>query len=133
MAPCWLWTSHIRHDRIVTATAAIHQAQQYQTSLRIHGKCVSSLPGWNADPDEGPGALITELKLTGKRLTIECDQKQKKFWLSISFPRDNFGYLEGESTGPLKAAYWRGEKLETKVIGRDTDIATLAKLLASRK
>jgi hypothetical protein len=130
VAPYWLWANHVRHERIVTATAAIQQAHEYQDLLRMHGKCAANLPGWEAEPDEGPEALSTQVKSTGKRLMIECDQKQKKFWVSISFPRDNYGYLEGHFAGPLKASYWRGGKLETRVISRDSDTDALARLLA---
>ena len=76
--PYWLWMGHVRHERIVTATAAIQQAQTYHALLRLQKKCVTSLPGWNAAPDEGPGALITQVKVTGKRLLVECDRQQQK-------------------------------------------------------
>jgi hypothetical protein len=130
VAPYWLWTTHVRHERIVTATAAIQQAQKYQALVRSHGKCVSSLPGWDTDAHERPGTLVTQVKVTGKRLMIECDQMEKKFWVSISFPRDNFGHVEGQFNGPLNAAYWRGEKLETSAILQDANTDELAKLLA---
>jgi hypothetical protein len=130
VAPYWLWTSHVRYERLATATAAIEQAQMYQARLRINRKCVSHLPGWNVDPEEGSGALATEVKPSGKRLTIECDQKNRKFWISISFPRDNFGYIEGQFNGPLKAVYWRGAKLESSAISEGVDADALARLLA---
>jgi hypothetical protein len=130
LAPFWLWSSHVRQERIVTATVAIHQALNYQSMLRTHGKCVSEFPGWNVDSDEGPGVLISQVKVTGTRLKIECDQKERKFSVSISFPRDDFGYIEGGFDGPAKIVCWRDAQLETKVISKGAVTETLAKLLA---
>jgi hypothetical protein len=129
-APFWLWSSHVRQERVVTATGTIQQGQKYQSMVRTSGKCVPGLPGWYADPDEGPGVRISQVKVTGKRLKIECDQKERKFSVSISFPRDGFGYVEGAFDGPLKIAHWRGAELETKVILQNADTEALAKLLA---
>ena len=126
----WLWSRHVEHERIVTATAGIQQAVKIKSLLHAQGYCATELPGWELDQRHNPGALVTTVKVTGKRLTFECNQEKKEFWVSISFPRDGFGHLEGTFSGPLKAIYWHKGRLETKVLSPDADITAHAKLLA---
>ncbi len=129
-APWWLLIGCSSEDRVVTATAAIQQAQKIQPMLGKSGKCLSELGGWLPNPEEGPGVLITSVKVTGKQLTFECDQEDKAFRITISYPRDDFGYVEGTFVGPLKINYWQSTALKTKVIPKNADMRLLAELLA---
>jgi hypothetical protein len=126
----WLWSRHVERERIVTATAGIQQAVKIKSLVHAQGYCLKELPGWERDQRHTPGALITTVKVTGKRLTFECDQEGKEFWVSISFPRDGFGHLEATFSGPLKVVYWREGRQETKVLHAGADIPAHAKLLA---
>jgi hypothetical protein len=105
VAPLWSWRAHERQGRIVSATAAIQQAQKIQPMLRKSGRCLSELSGWVQDPEDKPGVLITSVKESDTRLTFECDQHRKLFWVSISYPRDNFGHVEGTFVGSLTIKY----------------------------
>jgi hypothetical protein len=133
VAPLWSWSAHERHGRIVSATAAIHQAQKIQPMLRKSGRCLSELSGWVQDPEDKPGVLITWVKDTDTRLTFECNQREKTFWISISYPRDNFGHVEGTFVGPLKINYRQSSSMKNKAISWDENTLGLAELLAGGK
>ena len=129
-APWWLLIGCSSDDRAITAIAAIQQAQKIQPMLVKSGKCPSALGEWVPSPEEGPGVLITSVKVTGKRLTFECDQEAKVYRISISYPRDDFGYVDGTFAGPLKINYWQNATLRTEVIATNADMRLLAELLA---
>jgi hypothetical protein len=106
VAPLWSWSAH-------------EQAQKIQPMLRKSGRCLSELSGWVQDPEDKPGVLITWVKDTDTRLTFECNQREKTFWISISYPRDNFGHVEGTFVGPLKINYRQSSSMKNKAISWD--------------
>lgn len=119
-----------REDRVITATAAIQQAHKIQPTLQRSGKCPATLDGWSPDPEHGHGVLATRVMETNTMLTLECDQAERRFSVTIHWFVDDHAYVEGPFDGPLTITYGHFTAPESRVVPVNPDIRALSRLLA---
>ncbi len=126
----WALGGSGRDGRVVTATAAIHQALKIQPMLQKSRNCLTELNGWYPDSEHGPGVLATRVRDTNTMLTFECDQARKESSVPIHGFVDDHAHVEGPFDGPLTITYGHFTTPESKVIPTNPDIRALAELLA---
>jgi hypothetical protein len=129
-AQSWILGAKAREERVVTATAAIQQAQKIQSAIQRTRECLTELTAWNRDSRHWPGTLATQVRDTGDWLTFECDEKRSEFSVTIHYGFDDWAYVSGSFDGPLTIKYGHFTAPEKMVIPADPDVRALAELLA---
>lgn len=71
-----------------------------------------------------------KVRKSGALLRLECDPKERKFWVGIKEGLDGFSAVSGSFDGPLTIQYGHPSAPSFQAIPANPDIRRLAELMA---